>query len=52
MKTLKTTYFLLSCFFLAWLALSWLDVIIHNTAPGYEYSDMNLIYLYVRGILK
>ena len=52
MKTLKTTYFILSGVFLAWLFLSWMDVIIHNIAPGYEYSNTNLIYLYVKGILK
>lgn len=27
MKVIKTTYYLLTCVFLAWLALSWLDVI-------------------------
>lgn len=37
---------------LAWLLLSWLDVVIHNTAPGYEYSNANLIYLCVKGYLK
>mgnify|MGYP006896624104 CR=1 FL=1 len=52
MKTIKISYYLLTCVFLAWLLLSWLDVVIHNTTPGYEYSDTNLIYLIVKGILK
>ena len=52
MKTIKTTYLLFTCVFLAWLALSWLDVIIHNTAPGYDYTNLNLIYLiFKQGIL-
>ena len=51
MKAIKITYLLLSCVFLAWLFLSWLDVIIHNTAPGYEYGNINLIYLLIKGIL-
>lgn len=45
MKTIKTTYLLLSCVFLAWLLLSWLDVIAHNTAPGGVLSDYNAIVL-------
>lgn len=40
-----------ACAALAWLLLSWLDVVIHNTAPGYEYSNLNLIYLFVKGYL-
>lgn len=52
MKAIKNTYLLLSCVFLAWLLLSYLDIVIHNTAPGYEYSNTNLIYLIVKGILK
>lgn len=51
MKAIKTTYLLLTCVFLAWLVLSWLDVVIHNTAPGYEYNNLNLIYLFVKEIL-
>ena len=50
MKTIKRTYLLLSCVFLAWLLLSWVEVITHNTAPGYEYNNMNLIYLFIKGI--
>ncbi len=50
MKTIKTTYYILAFVFLAWFVLSWLDVVIHNTAPGYEYSNINLIYLIVKGI--
>ena len=50
MKVIKTAYYLLAFVFLAWFALSWLDVVIHNTAPGYEYSNINLIYLLVKGI--
>jgi hypothetical protein len=41
MKTIKTTYLLFTCVFLAWLALSWLDVIINNTAPGGVLSEYN-----------
>ena len=52
MKAIKTTYLLLTFVFLAWLLLSWLDVILHNTAPGYEYTNLNLIYLiFKKGIL-
>ena len=49
MKTIKMSYYLLTAVFLLWCALSWFDVIIHNTAPGYEYSNLNLIYLIVKG---
>ena len=49
MKTIKTTYLLLTCVFLAWQLLSWLDIVIHNTAPGYEYSNLNLWYLLING---
>ena len=49
MKVIKTTYYLLSYVFLAWCVLSWFVVVIHNTAPGYEYSNLNLIYLFVKG---
>jgi hypothetical protein len=52
MKVIKITYYLLTCVFLAWFVLSWLDVVIHNTAPGYEYSNLNLINLFVKGHLK
>lgn len=41
-----------ACVALAWLLLSWLDVVIHNTAPGYEYSNTNLINLLVKAALK
>lgn len=51
MKVIKISYYLLTCVFLAWLALSWLDVVIHNTAPGYEYTNLNLLYLITKGIL-
>ena len=50
MKTIKTTYLLLSCVFLAWLALSWLDVIIHNTAPGGVLSEYNAIVLIFKNL--
>jgi hypothetical protein len=49
MKTLKISYATLICVLFAWLLLSWLDVVIHNTAPGYEYTNANLIYLLVKG---
>lgn len=52
MKVIKNTYLLFNCIFLAWLLLSWMDVVIHNTAPGYEYSNINLLYLFVKGYLK
>lgn len=52
MKVIKNTYLLLSYIFIAWLLFSWLDVVIHNTTPGYEYSNANLIYLIVKGYLK
>ena len=49
MRAIKTSYYILTCVFLAWLALSWFDVVIHNTAPGYVYSNTNLLYLLVKG---
>lgn len=52
MKAIKNTYYILTCVFLAWLLLSWLDVVIHNTAPGYVYSNANLINLLVKAVLK
>ena len=48
MKTIKKTYCLLLIAFILWFILSWLDVVIHNTAPGYEYSNINLIYLLIK----
>jgi hypothetical protein len=51
MKAIKTTYLLLNYIFIAWLFLSWLDVVIHNTTPGYEYNNINLLYLITKGIL-
>ena len=50
MKTIKTTYLLLTCVFLAWLALSWMDVIIHNTAPGGVLSEYNAIVLIFKNL--
>jgi hypothetical protein len=50
MKTIKTTYYLLAFVFLAWGLFSYLDIITHNLTPGYEYSNINLIYLLVKGI--
>ena len=40
-----------ACIAFAWLLLSWLDVVIHNLTPGYEYSNINLLYLITKGIL-
>jgi hypothetical protein len=37
---------------LAWLVLSWLDVAIHNTRLDYEYSNANLLYLFIKRYLK
>jgi hypothetical protein len=51
MKTIEKTCFILSCFLFAWFALSWFDVVIHNLTPGYEYSNINLLYLITKGIL-
>ena len=43
MKAIKTTYILLSCVFLAWLLLSYLEIISKNICGGATYSDYNLI---------
>ena len=45
MKTIKTTYYIFTAVFLAWLLLSWPDVIAHNTAPGGVLSEYNAIVL-------
>ena len=50
MKAIKTTYLLLSCVFLAWLFLSWLDVIIHNTTPGGALHNYNAIVLIFKNL--
>ena len=43
MKTIKTTYLLLSCVFLAWLLLSYLEIVSKNIFGGATYSDYNII---------
>ena len=43
MKTIKTTYILLSCIFLAWLLFSWIEIIGKNILGGATYSDYNII---------
>ena len=43
MKAIKTTYLLLTCVFLAWLALSWLEIISKNIYGGATYNDYNII---------
>ena len=43
MKTIKTTYLLLTCVFLAWLLLSWLEIVFKCTFGGATYSDYNII---------
>lgn len=45
MKTIKTTYLLFTCVFLAWLFLSWLEIISKNTAPGGVLSEYNALVL-------
>ena len=43
MKTIKTTYLLLTCIFFAWLLLSWLEIISKNILDGATYNDYNII---------
>lgn len=50
MKTIKTTYYILSFVLLAWLLASYVDVITHNLTPGHEYSNINLFYLLVKAV--
>lgn len=50
MKAIKITYYLISFVLLAWMLASYIDVITHNLTPGYEYSNINLIYLLAKGI--
>ena len=43
MKTIKITYYFLYCVFLAWLLLSYLEIISKNLSGGATYSDYNII---------
>ena len=43
MKAIKTTYYILTCVFLAWLLLSYLEIISKNIYGGATYSDYNII---------
>ena len=50
MKTIKKTYLLLNYIFIAWFAFSWLEIVLHNTAPGYTYTNLNLLFLIAKGL--
>lgn len=55
MKAIKTTYLFLTGAFLAWLLLSWLEVIMNNTAPGgvlHDYNAIVLIFKNFNNLLK
>ncbi len=43
MKVIKTTYYILSCVFLVWLLLSYLEIVSKNILGGATYSDYNII---------
>lgn len=43
MKVIKTTYYILSCVFLTWMLLSYLEIIGKNLSSGATYSDYNII---------
>ena len=43
MKAIKNTYLLLCCVFLAWLLLSYFEIISKNICGGATYSDYNII---------
>lgn len=43
MKAIKTTYLLLTYVFLAWFALSWLEIISKNLTTAPIYSNNNLL---------
>lgn len=40
-NTISLILSFISILFIAWVAISWLDVVIHNTTAGYEYSSLN-----------
>ena len=50
MKVLRYTYFLLSCLFIAWLLLSWFEIISKNIFGGATYNDFNIIVNFIRNI--
>ena len=43
MRAIKTTYYILTCVFLAWLLLSYLEIVSKNIFGGATYSDYNII---------
>lgn len=43
MKVIKATYYIIICVFLAWLLLSYLEIISKNIFGGATYSDYNII---------
>ena len=51
MKAIKTTYYLLSCVFLSWLLLSYLEIVSKNIYGGATYSDYNIIVNFINAYL-
>lgn len=43
MKAIKTTYYILTAVLLAWLLLSYLEIVNKNISGGATYSDYNII---------
>ena len=41
-KFLSNIYTLVCMLFVAWVILSWIDVIIHNTSDNPTYSNLNI----------
>lgn len=41
-KTIKIFFIIVMLFFIGWFGLSYLDVVVHNLTPGYEYPWWNI----------
>ena len=50
MKAIKTTYYILTCIFLAWFMFSYLEIICKNLMPAPEYSDNNLLIILFKNL--
>ena len=50
MKTIKKTYYILTVVFLLWCAVSYLEIIIKNTASAPEYTNINLFIIFLEAL--
>lgn len=52
MKVIKNSYYILVCVFLAWLFVSWLEIINKAILGGATYNDYNIIVNTINHLVK